>query len=230
MAKIRNLYRIGCNPPKKKIKKIWRKESQIGKRLYLWPTNHPLNHENKHWGHPESPSLPTGNRVHDWTTPKGWNGKIRIWRTTSGQRKLYRKHLFLLGYRRSSHLDSSFRKAKRKSSNHPLLTHRGVRLANARFLPPTKPKTYEQTRTLLRCNNARSHLHRRHRCLPLHPPLAHPLPNPLNHKIMEKKFYKLTWGEGYAQICSSRLQVATILFDLLADHQSVKIELTKNPS
>ena len=42
---------------------------------------------------------------------------------------------------------------------------------------------------------------------------------------MKKKLYKITWGEGYAQICSSKLEVATILFDLLADHQSVKIEL-----
>lgn len=46
---------------------------------------------------------------------------------------------------------------------------------------------------------------------------------------MEKKFYKLTWGEGYAQICSSKLQVATILFDLLADNQSVKVELIQEP-
>jgi hypothetical protein len=47
---------------------------------------------------------------------------------------------------------------------------------------------------------------------------------------MKKKLYKITWGEGYAQICSSKLEVATILFDLLADHQSVKIEvLIQNP-
>lgn len=45
-----------------------------------------------------------------------------------------------------------------------------------------------------------------------------------------KKFYKISWGEGYAQICANKLEAARIIFELLADHQSVKITLTKNPS
>jgi hypothetical protein len=45
-----------------------------------------------------------------------------------------------------------------------------------------------------------------------------------------KKVYKISWGEGYTQICANRLEVARILFELLADHQSVKITLIQNPS
>jgi hypothetical protein len=47
---------------------------------------------------------------------------------------------------------------------------------------------------------------------------------------MNKKFYKLTWGGGMAQICPTRLEAARILFELLAQGQSVKIELIQKPS
>ena len=42
---------------------------------------------------------------------------------------------------------------------------------------------------------------------------------------MNKKQYKITWGGGFTQICRSKLELATILFELLEDHQSVKVEL-----
>ena len=42
---------------------------------------------------------------------------------------------------------------------------------------------------------------------------------------MNKKQYKITWGAGFTQICRSKLELATILSELLEDHQSVKVEL-----
>ena len=42
---------------------------------------------------------------------------------------------------------------------------------------------------------------------------------------MNKKQYKITWGGGFTQICRSKLELATILFELLEDSQSVKVEL-----
>jgi hypothetical protein len=47
---------------------------------------------------------------------------------------------------------------------------------------------------------------------------------------MKKKFYKLTWGHGLAQICCGKLETATILFELLAEGQSVKVILIEKPS
>ena len=41
----------------------------------------------------------------------------------------------------------------------------------------------------------------------------------------KKKHYKLTWGDGYSQVCYTKLEVVSILFDLLADQISVKIQL-----
>jgi len=47
---------------------------------------------------------------------------------------------------------------------------------------------------------------------------------------MNKKFYRLTWGGGMAQICANRLEAARILFELLAEGQSVKVELIEKAS
>jgi hypothetical protein len=40
---------------------------------------------------------------------------------------------------------------------------------------------------------------------------------------MKKKFYRLTWGGGMAQICCGKLETVAILFDLLEQGQSVKV-------
>jgi hypothetical protein len=42
-------------------------------------------------------------------------------------------------------------------------------------------------------------------------------------KTMKKKFYRLTWGGGMAQICSGKSETVAILFDLLEQGQSVKV-------
>jgi hypothetical protein len=47
---------------------------------------------------------------------------------------------------------------------------------------------------------------------------------------MHKKFYRLTWGGGMVQICCGKVETHTILFELLAEGQSVKVELIEKAS
>ena len=47
---------------------------------------------------------------------------------------------------------------------------------------------------------------------------------------MKKKFYKLTWGGGMAQICCGKVEMAYILFELLEQGQSVKVVLIEKAS
>jgi hypothetical protein len=47
---------------------------------------------------------------------------------------------------------------------------------------------------------------------------------------MKKKIYKLTWGAGMAQICRGKVEMATILFELLEQGQSVKVVLIEKAS
>ena len=47
---------------------------------------------------------------------------------------------------------------------------------------------------------------------------------------MSKKLYKLTWNHGLSQICRGKLEMAKILFELLEDGQSVKVELIEKAS
>lgn len=47
---------------------------------------------------------------------------------------------------------------------------------------------------------------------------------------MNKKQYKITWGGGFTQTCRGKLEMAKILFELLEDGQSVKVELIEKTS
>lgn len=47
---------------------------------------------------------------------------------------------------------------------------------------------------------------------------------------MKKKLYKLTWRHGFAQICHGKLEMAAVLFELLEEGQSVKVELIEKAS
>ena len=41
---------------------------------------------------------------------------------------------------------------------------------------------------------------------------------------MTKQYYRVTWGDGFAQIAPTKLEAATILFNLLKDYKTVQID------
>jgi len=41
---------------------------------------------------------------------------------------------------------------------------------------------------------------------------------------MTKRIYRITWGNGFTQISPTKLETATILFNLLKDYKTVQID------
>ena len=39
-----------------------------------------------------------------------------------------------------------------------------------------------------------------------------------------KRFYRITWGEGFAQIVPTKLETTIIMFDLLKNYKTVQID------